>query len=44
MKIIDNILRKLNNSLEYYHETRDVDDLISDISDIITEITIECLE
>ena len=40
MDIIRDIISKLKNALDYYYETEDVDDLISDINEIIGDLIV----
>lgn len=40
MEINKKILRKLNNAIDYFNETEDVNDLIYDIKHIIIELTL----
>jgi len=40
MKVVLEITKKLTNALDYYSETKDVDDLVLDIEKIIIDLTI----
>ena len=40
MKIIQKIISKLENTLKCYQQTKDIHDLVFDIEEIITDLTI----
>ena len=44
MNIVLKIREALENALEYFLETRDINDFISDINEIITNITLGVFE
>lgn len=44
MEVVRRIVVKLQNAIEYYDQTKDVYDLVSDINDIITGLTFGILD
>ena len=44
MEIVQKILRNLLNLLEYYKETEDVDDLVSDIQELVVSLQLGTIE
>lgn len=44
MDIIPKIIKKLENFLDYYNQTRDVSDLVSDVQELIADLCYGTLE
>ena len=44
MEIIHKILRNLLNTLDYYKQTKDAEDLVSDIRELIVSLQLGTLE
>lgn len=44
MRIVQKIIRNLENILDYYNQTEDTNDLVSDIREIIVSLQLGTLE
>jgi len=44
IEIIPKIVKSLRNSLDYYNQTKDINDLVYDLNELIDELTIGSLE